>query len=252
MAIGLMILISLNKSFEVTSRTDSKIRALEEDKIRTAVWGCGVDKSPGPDGFTFDFFRFRVDHSITLSHLFYADDAVFIGEWSHSSLKGIMNILRCFSLLSVLYAAFNSTWSSIINEVNSLKDKGVDLISHCVESHQHDHLSVLLDSVILSNMDDRWFWDLNGDSVFRVKDVRILLDEAFLPKMKLLASGSNKVSVQKKDRTNHLNVTGQWKLFAEKCNFEYSKLTRFKFMYMEDDEEAEDDEPQEYPVFHPC
>nr|GEV79709.1 RNA-directed DNA polymerase, eukaryota [Tanacetum cinerariifolium] len=30
----------------------------------------------------------------------------------------------------VLSAAFNSTWSSIINEVNSLKDKGVDLISH--------------------------------------------------------------------------------------------------------------------------
>nr|GEX26678.1 RNA-directed DNA polymerase, eukaryota [Tanacetum cinerariifolium] len=46
------------------------------------------------------FTSFRVDHSITLSHLFYADDAVFIGEWSHSNLKGIMNILRCFSLLS--------------------------------------------------------------------------------------------------------------------------------------------------------
>nr|GEX15515.1 RNA-directed DNA polymerase, eukaryota, reverse transcriptase zinc-binding domain protein [Tanacetum cinerariifolium] len=31
----------------------------------------------------------------------------------------------------VLSVAFNSTWSSIINEVNSVKDKGVDLISHC-------------------------------------------------------------------------------------------------------------------------
>nr|GFC52801.1 RNA-directed DNA polymerase, eukaryota [Tanacetum cinerariifolium] len=54
-----------------------------------------------------------------------------------------------------------------------------------VESQQHDHLSVLLDSVILSNMEDRWFWDLNGDGVFRVKDVRILLDEAFLSKMEV-------------------------------------------------------------------
>nr|GEV67352.1 probable serine/threonine-protein kinase PBL3 isoform X1 [Tanacetum cinerariifolium] len=54
-----------------------------------------------------------------------------------------------------------------------------------VESQQHDHLSVLLDSVILSNMEDRWFWDLNGDGVFRIKDVRILLDEAFLRKMEV-------------------------------------------------------------------
>ncbi|GJW81864.1 retrotransposon protein, putative, ty1-copia subclass [Tanacetum coccineum] len=31
-------------------------------------------------------------------------------------------------------------------------------------------------------MEDRWVWDLNGEGVFRVKDVRILLDECFLPK----------------------------------------------------------------------
>ncbi|GJW08783.1 RNA-directed DNA polymerase, eukaryota [Tanacetum coccineum] len=37
-----------------------------------------------------------------ISHLFYADDAVFIGEWSQDNLKGIMNMLRCFSLLSGL------------------------------------------------------------------------------------------------------------------------------------------------------
>nr|GEV19426.1 RNA-directed DNA polymerase, eukaryota, reverse transcriptase zinc-binding domain protein [Tanacetum cinerariifolium] len=149
----------------------------------------------------------------------------------------------------VLSAAFNPTWSSIINEVNSFKDKGVDLISHCkirvgkgtctsfwndlwiddsllklffsrlyaleekkhisvvdkmrtsisfffrrpvrggVESQQHDHLSVLLDSVILSNMEDRWFWDLNDDGVFRVKDVRNLLMRLFFLKWKFLVDG---------------------------------------------------------------
>ncbi|GKE44408.1 hypothetical protein Tco_1471692 [Tanacetum coccineum] len=30
---------------------------ISNEDIRTAVWGCGVDKSPGPDGFTFEFFR---------------------------------------------------------------------------------------------------------------------------------------------------------------------------------------------------
>nr|GFC80304.1 RNA-directed DNA polymerase, eukaryota, reverse transcriptase zinc-binding domain protein [Tanacetum cinerariifolium] len=27
------------------------------DKIKKSVWDCGPDKSPGPDGFTLDFFR---------------------------------------------------------------------------------------------------------------------------------------------------------------------------------------------------
>nr|GEY03895.1 RNA-directed DNA polymerase, eukaryota [Tanacetum cinerariifolium] len=46
------------------------------------------------------FTGIKIDSSLTLSHLFYADDAVFIGEWSNGNLIGIMNILRCFSLLS--------------------------------------------------------------------------------------------------------------------------------------------------------
>lgn len=35
---------------------------------------------------------------------------------------------------------------------------------------------------MLSNMEDRWVWGLNGEGVFRVKDVRCLLDDSFLPK----------------------------------------------------------------------
>ncbi|GJW63248.1 hypothetical protein Tco_0115132 [Tanacetum coccineum] len=31
-------------------------------------------------------------------------------------------------------------------------------------------------------MEDRWVWDMNGDGVFRVKDVRNLLDDTLLPK----------------------------------------------------------------------
>nr|GFC93367.1 RNA-directed DNA polymerase, eukaryota, reverse transcriptase zinc-binding domain protein [Tanacetum cinerariifolium] len=30
---------------------------ISKDEIRTAIWGCGVDKFPGPNGFTFEFFR---------------------------------------------------------------------------------------------------------------------------------------------------------------------------------------------------
>nr|GEV72803.1 RNA-directed DNA polymerase, eukaryota [Tanacetum cinerariifolium] len=50
------------------------------------------------------------------------------------------------------------------------------------ESHQLSLLTNLLDTAILSNMEDRWFFDLNGDGRFCVKDVRCLLDDVFLPK----------------------------------------------------------------------
>ncbi|GJU19060.1 RNA-directed DNA polymerase, eukaryota [Tanacetum coccineum] len=142
----------------------------------------------------------------------------------------------------VLSASFSSLWKSILNEVKSLKAQGVDLISHCkirvgngmntsfwndcwigdsmlkhlfprlfaletikdisvadkfrvpitcsfrrpvrggLEAQQLDHLMGLIESTLLSNSEDRWVWDLNGDGVFRVKDVRNLLDETFLPK----------------------------------------------------------------------
>ncbi|GKB95065.1 RNA-directed DNA polymerase, eukaryota [Tanacetum coccineum] len=48
------------------------------------------------------FTGVRIDPSIMISHLFYEDDAVLIGEWSQDNLKGIMHMLRCFSLLSGL------------------------------------------------------------------------------------------------------------------------------------------------------
>nr|GFA42994.1 RNA-directed DNA polymerase, eukaryota [Tanacetum cinerariifolium] len=135
---------------------------------------------------------------------------------------------------------YSSTWSSIVKEINLLKDHGVDLISHCrirvgnvlrtslwndpwigdsllryefprlyaldnfkyctvadklhgsisfsfrreargAEAHQRDLLLDLIELAILSNMEDRWTWDLNGDGVFRVRDVRNLLDTTFLP-----------------------------------------------------------------------
>nr|GEW96635.1 hypothetical protein [Tanacetum cinerariifolium] len=50
------------------------------------------------------------------------------------------------------------------------------------ESAQLSRISDLLDTVVLSNMGDRRFWDLNGDGCFRVKDVRRMLDDMLLSK----------------------------------------------------------------------
>nr|GFB83123.1 RNA-directed DNA polymerase, eukaryota [Tanacetum cinerariifolium] len=40
--------------------------------------------------------------STSISHMFYIDDVMFIGEWSDDNLKGIINILQCFFLASRL------------------------------------------------------------------------------------------------------------------------------------------------------
>nr|GEW38227.1 RNA-directed DNA polymerase, eukaryota [Tanacetum cinerariifolium] len=50
-----------------------------------------------------------------------------------------------------------------------------------VERQQWDDLNSVSGSVTLFASKDRWFCDLNGDGVFRVKEVRTILDEIFLP-----------------------------------------------------------------------
>nr|GEW78193.1 RNA-directed DNA polymerase, eukaryota [Tanacetum cinerariifolium] len=47
--------------------------------------------------------------SVSISHLFYADDAMFIGEWSDANLRGIINILKCFFLASGLQININKS-----------------------------------------------------------------------------------------------------------------------------------------------
>ncbi|GJS32598.1 RNA-directed DNA polymerase, eukaryota [Tanacetum coccineum] len=256
---------------------------ISRDEIRSAVCGCDEDKSPGPDGFTFEFFRkfwaiVGPDFCIAVEWD-YLDDALSSLFWSKMAgiwIRGSLNSGNAFfsqweadiefPILSreldqdrlfhfQLFLADDggvycvnvpyNLKSSIINEVNSLKAQGVDLISHCkirvgngmntsfwnefwigdsllkhlfprlyalesvkdisvadkfrgpitssfrrtvrggVESQQLDLLLGLLGSVLLSNMGDRRVWDLNGDGVFRVKDVRNLLDETFLPKAEM-------------------------------------------------------------------
>nr|GEW90494.1 RNA-directed DNA polymerase, eukaryota [Tanacetum cinerariifolium] len=50
-----------------------------------------------------------------------------------------------------------------------------------LERQQWDDLNSVSGSVTLSASKDRWICDLNGDGVFRVKKVRTILDDIFLP-----------------------------------------------------------------------
>ncbi|GJS76418.1 RNA-directed DNA polymerase, eukaryota [Tanacetum coccineum] len=48
------------------------------------------------------FKGIRMDESLTLSHLFYADDAVFIGKWDKANVVTIVHMLKCFFLAAGL------------------------------------------------------------------------------------------------------------------------------------------------------
>nr|GEZ85377.1 RNA-directed DNA polymerase, eukaryota [Tanacetum cinerariifolium] len=90
-------------------------------EIKRAVWDCGVDKSPGPNGFTFGFIRrfclhlsfkrveeagmfngIMFNSSMILSHMFYADDAIFMGQWSNLNIDTLIYMLKCFQRASGL------------------------------------------------------------------------------------------------------------------------------------------------------
>ncbi|GKG00075.1 hypothetical protein Tco_0301765, partial [Tanacetum coccineum] len=45
--------------------------------------------------------------------------------------------------------------------------------------------SSILDTISLSSANDRWSCDVNGDGMFRVKDIRSSLDDIFLPSLAL-------------------------------------------------------------------
>nr|GEZ21519.1 hypothetical protein [Tanacetum cinerariifolium] len=64
------------------------------------------------------------------------------------------------------------------------------------ESHQLNLLTNLLDTVILSNMEDKWFLNLNGDGRLSVKDVRCLLDDVFLPKAEVPTRWIKSISIK--------------------------------------------------------
>ncbi|GJY55011.1 RNA-directed DNA polymerase, eukaryota [Tanacetum coccineum] len=242
------------------------------------------------------FKGIKIGSSLNISHLFYADDAVFIGEWSIANLSGITHILHCFSLLSglsinlkkshllgvgirsedvnaaalyfgcstmktpfkylgVMVGGNSSTlqaWDDTIGKLKArlsnwkLKTLSVGgrltLLKSVLGSTPIYNMSIYkvpksvlqtMESIhrnffngvqcderkncvdhnmgqgtLLSNMEDRWVWDLNGESVFRVKDVRILLDECFLPKAPIASRWVKYVPIK-------INVFA-WKVFLDR------------------------------------
>ncbi|GKC81805.1 RNA-directed DNA polymerase, eukaryota, partial [Tanacetum coccineum] len=63
-----------------------------EDVISNDCWDA-CHKKFGPTA---------VPGSFMISHLFYADDAIFVGEWNDKNIQTLLNVLKCFYLASGL------------------------------------------------------------------------------------------------------------------------------------------------------
>ncbi|GKC08592.1 RNA-directed DNA polymerase, eukaryota, partial [Tanacetum coccineum] len=48
------------------------------------------------------FKGININNSLSISHLFYADDAIFVGKWNTSNIKTIVNVLNYFHMASGL------------------------------------------------------------------------------------------------------------------------------------------------------
>nr|GEX78691.1 RNA-directed DNA polymerase, eukaryota [Tanacetum cinerariifolium] len=59
---------------------DDLERVVSYDEIKNAIWDCGTNKSPGPDGFTFKFFRKYwkiIDNDVVAAVMCFFDTGVF-------------------------------------------------------------------------------------------------------------------------------------------------------------------------------
>nr|GEZ02441.1 RNA-directed DNA polymerase, eukaryota [Tanacetum cinerariifolium] len=121
---------------------DDELRDIEcdvtNDEIKSVVWDCGTDKAPGPDGFTFGFFRrfwdlIQEDVYVAVRYFFvYSDipkgcNLAFISLIPKIQNANLVNNFRPISLIGSLYQIIAKILanrlvgmlSGIVNEVQS-------------------------------------------------------------------------------------------------------------------------------------
>nr|GEX93911.1 RNA-directed DNA polymerase, eukaryota [Tanacetum cinerariifolium] len=145
------------------------------EEIKRVVWDCGIDKSPGPDGFTFGFYRRYWDiikkdvadavtfffisgnfpkcgNSCFIALILKMQDAKVVKDYRPISLIGSLYKIIAKILANRLVGVFgefiravydnsegiethsrvsySSIWLSIVNEVNKMRNKGIDLLKY--------------------------------------------------------------------------------------------------------------------------
>ncbi|GJY40840.1 RNA-directed DNA polymerase, eukaryota [Tanacetum coccineum] len=110
-------------------------REVSKQEIKTAVWGCGTDKSPGPDGFSFGFYRHFwpvIEHDVymAVNHFFIHGEippgcnSSFIALIPKVPDANLVKDFRPISLIGSIYKIIAKIlsnllmfWGTLVNEV---------------------------------------------------------------------------------------------------------------------------------------
>ncbi|GJR43792.1 RNA-directed DNA polymerase, eukaryota [Tanacetum coccineum] len=131
------------------------------EEIKKAVWECGTDKAPRPDGFTFGFIRYF---------------------W-YLVKREVYNVVREKKQTLIFKVDFEKAYDSVrwdfLDDV--LSKFGFGDKWRGAQQTQIDELAALMQPVTLSPISDRWTWTLNSSGEFSVASVRNLIDVKMFP-----------------------------------------------------------------------
>ncbi|GJV27826.1 RNA-directed DNA polymerase, eukaryota, reverse transcriptase zinc-binding domain protein [Tanacetum coccineum] len=168
---------------------------ISNDGNKKAVWECGSDKAPGPDGFTFGFFRhfwYLIDKEVQDAVRSRLEFQFGKGLKQGDPLSPFLFIL----IMETLHLSFQR----VVDAGGKLKERfpRVFALDTCkeimvgnkmlqpsltssfrrpprggAELTQTEDLTNLMHAVSLNHMQDRWIWDLNVSGDFSVASVHL-------------------------------------------------------------------------------
>nr|GEZ51553.1 RNA-directed DNA polymerase, eukaryota [Tanacetum cinerariifolium] len=111
------------------------------------------------------FRGISIGTSIQLSHLFYADDAIFMGQLSDSNIETIVHVLECFHRASGLRINLNKSKIMGISVAKSIVEHAATKIGCAILTVPFFYLGSKI-----GNGSDTSFWEemWRGDSIFKL------------------------------------------------------------------------------------
>ncbi|GKA29747.1 reverse transcriptase domain, reverse transcriptase zinc-binding domain protein [Tanacetum coccineum] len=139
-------------------------------------------------------------NNVIMSHLQYADDTIFFGEWNKENAKSLLCILKCFEEVFGLRVNFNkskwrwrfrneggSLWVRVIKSIHwengrlddyrELEGLGIEFTTSCK--------GVLGDGrrkegSVMDKGSDRWKWMIFDDGEYKVNELSSMIEEKIL------------------------------------------------------------------------